>query len=224
MPAVTPPKQVNDRNIRKRLLFVDDEQSIRVTLPPILAENGFEVTSVANAADAIFEIQNSTFEVLLSDLNLPQASSGLIVIEQMRKSQPGCVNFILTGFPADESFKRATEHDVAHYFVKPVDVEELLRTIKSKIEARHVLPETETTPKMKYPWQQAVLDAFMEFRPQYLPGKVNAAERAIDARLCDANAADLDERMALRDALRSLHVLFPGAEPKKEREKKKGVA
>jgi hypothetical protein len=64
---------------------------------------------------------------------------------------------------------------------------------------------------IKYPWQQVLLEAFMEFNSKQLPSKIDAAQRAISARLSDVSPADLDERLALRDALRSLHVLFPTA-------------
>lgn len=71
------------------------------------------------------------------------------------------------------------------------------------------MPEQE--PAVKYPWQQFVLDAFLELRPEGLPAKVNAAQRAISARLCEPNTLDAEESTALRDALRSLRVLFPEA-------------
>jgi len=63
--------------------------------------------------------------------------------------------------------------------------------------------------KLKYPWQQAVLDAFVELRPQYLPGKINVAERAIAARLCDPVPSNSDEQRALREALANLCMIFP---------------
>ena len=83
------------------------------------------------------------------------------------------------------------------------------------------MPEQE--PAVKYPWQQFVLDAFMEVRPDSLPAKINAAERAISARLCDSSAPDAEESTALRDGLRSLRVLFPeargtGRDPGEKRE------
>jgi hypothetical protein len=42
----------------------------------------------------------------------------------------------LTGYPADESFRRASGHDVAHYFTKPVDIEEMVETMKKKLTLR----------------------------------------------------------------------------------------
>ena len=73
------------------------------------------------------------------------------------------------------------------------------------------MPEHEPQPAVKYPWQQSVLDAFMEVRPESLPAKINAAERAISVRLCDPNPPGAEESTALHDALRSLRVLLPEA-------------
>ena len=66
----------------------------------------------------------------------------------------------------------------------------------------------------RYPWQQLVSDAFQEARPEWVPWKVNAAQRAISARLRDKTPTTLDEKIAIREALQTLQALFP--EPKKE--------
>lgn len=59
---------------------------------------------------------------------------------------------------------------------------------------------------LKYPWQQTVSDAF-EASPESLPAKINAAERAIAARLTDPKQPVAFERMAVAEALRSLKKL-----------------
>lgn len=63
--------------------------------------------------------------------------------------------------------------------------------------------------KLKYPWQRIVFEAF-EASPESLPGKVNAAERAIALRLRDETDASLDEQLALKSALRALNDLLSG--------------
>lgn len=84
---------------------------------------------------------------------------------------------------------------------------------------------TDLNSHLKYPWQQAVLDALTELRSEYLPGKVNVAQRAISARLCDLTPADLDEKIAIRDALQNLRVLgSERTEPKHELGEKKAIA
>ena len=117
---------------KPRILFVDDEAGIRLTLPRVLAKFGFDVTSVGTVKDALTEIRAEKFDILLSDLNLPEPNAGFTVIEAMRKAQPRCISFILTGYPADESFRRANGN-VAHYFTKPVEIEEMVETMKKKL-------------------------------------------------------------------------------------------
>ena len=55
-----------------RILFVDDEESIRITLPPVLSEKGFEVKVAASVAEALVEINSEKFDVLIADLNLAE--------------------------------------------------------------------------------------------------------------------------------------------------------
>ena len=62
---------------------------------------------------------------------------------------------------------------------------------------------------MKYPWQQAVVAAIVEFRPECLPEKIKTAERAIAQRLCDPQEPGLDEHLMLANALRALRVINP---------------
>jgi len=122
--------------VKPCILFVDDELSIRLTLPRILASFGFEVTVVGTVEEAVTAIRRREFDILISDLNLPQPNAGFAVIETMRKAQPRCVNFILTGYPADESLQRASDQKIAHYFIKPVEIKEMIKTIEQKLRRR----------------------------------------------------------------------------------------
>jgi hypothetical protein len=83
-----------------------------------------------------------------------------------------------------------------------------------------------SSPKLKYPWQKEVLEALVELHAELLPLKISGAERAISARLGDGTTPpDLDEQLAIRDALQSLGVLLPKrSEPKSESERKEEVA
>ncbi len=64
-----------------------------------------------------------------------------------------------------------------------------------------------SSPPVKYPWQQFVLDAFMEVSPLLLAGKVHLAEQVIARRLSEIPEAYNDERLALQDALSKLRKL-----------------
>lgn len=115
---------------------MDDEDSIRLTLSRILVKCGFDVTTVPTVEGALAEIAAQKFDALLSDLNLPIQNEGFTVIRAMRKQQPRCVNFILTGYPGEESALQALDYQVVRYFTKPVDIDELVRIMNENLAAK----------------------------------------------------------------------------------------
>jgi DNA-binding response OmpR family regulator len=125
---------------RSRVLFVDDEDSIRATLPLLLEQHGFDVTPVATVADALVQISAVSFDVLVADLNIHREGDGFLVVTAMRRAQPRCKNFILTGYPGLENAIRAIENQVDDYFTKPADVEELVSKIRARLAEPAVKP------------------------------------------------------------------------------------
>lgn len=122
---------------RKRVLFVDDEPSIRLTLPPVLEEHGFEVCSAASVAQALSEINSQKFDALLSDMNIGEEGDGFLVVDAMRQIQPRCVTVILTGYPAFDTALQALRQRVDDYLVKPADVETLINCLRDKLERQN---------------------------------------------------------------------------------------
>ena len=123
-----------------RLLFVDDEVSIRMTLPPVLQRAGFDVRVAESVSDALFEINSRQFDILISDLNIGEEGDGFLVTSAMRHVQPECVTFILTGYPAFETALQAIHNHVDDYLVKPVDIDSLTKTLNEKLRTRIKLP------------------------------------------------------------------------------------
>ena len=117
----------------KRVLFVDDESSIRKTLPLVLERKGFEVLAVGSVAEAIAAVGQSRFDILISDLNIGEPGDGFTVVSAMRRVQPQCKSFILTGYPDFDSALRAIRNQVDDYLVKPADPDTLVETLQQKI-------------------------------------------------------------------------------------------
>ena len=76
-------------------------------------------------------------------------------------------------------------------------------------------------PRLKYPWQQTVLDSLIEYPP--VRDKITAAETAIFGRLLE-RPTDRGEVLAIRDALCALQIVFPEIIPKVEPTENKQIA
>ena len=133
-----------------RVLFVDDEPAIRMSLPAILRMHGFDVTSASHVGEAVQAIASQPFDVLISDLNIGSPGDGFTVVSAMRRTQPNCVTLILTGFPAFETALQAIRSQVDDYLIKPAGVNELVAAIEDKLRDRrpHQLEQLKRVPQI----------------------------------------------------------------------------
>ncbi len=118
---------------RPRLLLVDDNDSLRFTLPLVLERNGFDVSVASNVNEALKLISTQTFDALLTDLHMPQAGDGLTVVSAMRHANPKAVTLIFSGFPAMKEAAAAILGQTDAVLVKPLAVETLVDTIRDWI-------------------------------------------------------------------------------------------
>lgn len=119
-----------------KILFVDDEPAIRLSVPAILKMHGFDVVTAGSVSQAIQEISTKPFDVLISDLNIGNPGDGFTVVSAMRRTQPNCVTLILTGFPAFETALQAIRSQVDDYLIKPAGAEKLVAAIEQHLVSR----------------------------------------------------------------------------------------
>jgi YesN/AraC family two-component response regulator len=124
---------------KPRVLFVDDEETIRQTLPIILEQHGFEVTIAGTVPEALDIITHQKFDILLTDLNIGTPADGFILVTAMRRCQPSAATFILTGYPDFQTALEAIRKQVDDYLIKPADIPTLISTLKEKaLQPRHL--------------------------------------------------------------------------------------
>ena len=114
-----------------KLLLVDDDDAVRVTLAAVLEFHGFVVRAASTVPEALELVSTDKFDVLLADLNVGQPGDGFTVVSAMRRVQPNACTFILTGYPDFESAIQAIRNQVDDYFSKPLKVENLVAAITS---------------------------------------------------------------------------------------------
>src|SRR5207302_4187379 len=128
-------------NPKAKILFADDEPSVRMTLAAILQQEGFDVSVAATVPEALSYINRDSFDVLLADLNIGERGDGFTLISAMRRVQPQAVTLILTGYPDFETALQAIRNQVDDYLTKPADVKLLVAAIREKSKnPRRVVP------------------------------------------------------------------------------------
>src|SRR5581483_5020896 len=120
-------------NDKPKVLFVDDEENIRLTLGMYLDEKGFRVTTAATVPEALKLITQQKFDVLIADLNVGYPGDGFTVVSAMRRTHRGAVTFILTGYPAFDTALQAIRLQVDDYITKPTDTDELVDKIRQRL-------------------------------------------------------------------------------------------
>jgi CheY-like chemotaxis protein len=127
---------------RPRVLLVDDNDIVRMSVAGVLRHNDFEVEAAANAHGALGLIASQEFDVLVSDLHMPNPGDGLTVVSAMRHSNPEAVTIIFSGYPRMKEAAAAIILQADEILVKPMDPLALVKAIKDRLKAgapkRHV--------------------------------------------------------------------------------------
>jgi CheY-like chemotaxis protein len=118
-----------------RILLVDDDESVRLTLAAVLAKSDFDVTAAASVPEALRHISSQKFDVLLSDLHMPNPGDGLTVVGAMRHSNPQAVTMLLSSFPAMDAAAKAVILHADEILVKPLRVQALVASIRHRLAA-----------------------------------------------------------------------------------------
>lgn len=108
------------------LLIVDDEANVLFTLKLVLEEDGYEITTASNCADALELIHNAhQFDAILTDLRMEQEDIGLQLAEAAAKLHPRPVIMIFTGYGSVENARGALGIQVDYFALKPLDLDDL---------------------------------------------------------------------------------------------------
>ena len=112
-----------------RILLVDDEPLLRLSLGDALASEGHEVTLAADGASALEAIQSGReLDLIVCDIHLPKMS-GLELLEEMHSARPDTPFIVMTAYGLGGDGHTAVENGAAELLTKPFEVETLLRAI-----------------------------------------------------------------------------------------------
>jgi DNA-binding NtrC family response regulator len=117
---------------RHSILVVDDELLIRDLLYDFFSGQGWNISVAENGGKAIEVLGSRQFDVILSDIKMPEMD-GLALTEELRKNYPDVPVVLMTGYPSVDSAVAALRSRVYDYVIKPFNIHQLYRTIESAI-------------------------------------------------------------------------------------------
>ena len=127
----------------KRILVVDDDESLRRVMQMQLEEAGYEVLAVSQGQDALALMEDTTPALVITDLKMP-GISGLDLLRKLREAYPETTVIMITAFGTVSTAVEAMKAGAYDYITKPVDYEQLMLVVNRAMERGQLIAEVKT--------------------------------------------------------------------------------
>jgi DNA-binding response OmpR family regulator len=116
-----------------KILLAEDKDDVRIAFQQGLESHGFAVSPASCVSEALRLISTENFDVLLSDLYMPDACDGFTVVNAMRHTQPNAVTLVLSNYPVLQAAMTAILLQADQVLVKPIGFGEVAEIIQKKL-------------------------------------------------------------------------------------------
>jgi DNA-binding NtrC family response regulator len=192
----------------KRLLLVEDKESLALMLQEAVTGDGFECDVAGNGKLAIDWLASGRrYFAVVTDLRMPGAD-GIAVLRQARESDPDCAVIVMTAFGTIENAVEAMKLGAFDFVQKPVDVDHLLLLLRRCREHRELRTENLLLKE--------------EFQQRYrLPAIVGESPRIVEVSSAIQRVAPTDSTVLLQGESGTGKELFAraihGLSPRRDR-------
>jgi DNA-binding NtrC family response regulator len=126
--------------MRKRILIADDEEIVIRSCVRILSEEKYQIDTVSDGLEAIEQIAESEYDMLILDIMMPKMT-GMEVLQRVKETHPDVDVIMITGLNEIETAVQAMKLGAFDYLPKPFDPEELELVVERAFERRQLLQE-----------------------------------------------------------------------------------
>jgi len=128
----------HEKKAKGRILLAEDNLISQLALKRFLQTKGFEVTGVENGEEALRRLRESSYDLVLMDLQMP-IMDGISAARTIRAGRDEPFNaalpiIALTAFSSSEDRKLTFEAGMNHHIAKPIDFDDLLRVVEDCLE------------------------------------------------------------------------------------------
>ena len=117
-----------------RVLVVDDDAIVIKSCRRILEVEGFEVMAVRSADEALENIKNFGFSLLLIDIKMPKRD-GIFLIREIKKEWPEIPILVMSGYPTPETIAAVLKSGATQFIPKPFRLDELIQAVHQVIQS-----------------------------------------------------------------------------------------
>ena len=128
--------------MKGRILVVDDEKHQRDILQVILESEGYETVTARNSRHAIESMREQPFDVVLTDLKMPDMS-GIELLTELLRVQPGLCVVLMTAHGSINSAVDAMRKGAFDYLTKPLEKDEMLVVVGKAMERSRLVRENQ---------------------------------------------------------------------------------
>jgi CheY-like chemotaxis protein len=138
------PTPAEEVRMKRRILLVDDDVAVLLTLKAVLELHGFEVETAGSSAEAFARMESAAYHMVISDLSMETEDAGLEVIRTARRQAYDPATALLTAYPPSGEHWRAEHRDGKHrdgedwtgensdsLLIKPLGTGDLLRQVEA---------------------------------------------------------------------------------------------
>jgi DNA-binding NtrC family response regulator len=125
---------------KTRILVIDDDEGTRKVVAEALKSEGYSVDTASNGKEAVEKSQTNFYNLALVDIRLPDME-GTRLLTALKETTPEMIKIILTGYPALQNAIDAVNKGAHGYLVKPINMDELLRTVEQHLKKQSEMKE-----------------------------------------------------------------------------------
>jgi len=118
-----------------RLLIVDDERSVRVSMHEFLNLRGYDVDEAGSGQEALAALERGVYDLMVLDIIMP-GMNGMEVMRRARQMRPDLLIVVLTAHANVDSAITAVKSNVTDYLIKPCKLDDLELTISRALQER----------------------------------------------------------------------------------------
>jgi DNA-binding NtrC family response regulator len=122
------------------ILIVDDEFIVRDSLSKWFTEDGYTIGTAENAAAALQQLQNRTWDIILLDIKMP-GMDGIELQQRIREVTPGATIIFITAHASVDTAVQALKSGAFDYVTKPVDPDHLSHLVTNALKQRELASE-----------------------------------------------------------------------------------